>query len=133
MTLTYLALFAGYGGLEMGVQSVLGGELVAYSEFEPPTPKNPRPKQGAARIMAHHHPGVPNLGDVTRINWRAIGPGVIDVVTGGSPCQDISTAGRQAGMRAGNALGPVGLDVRRHSDSSAAPGRVGERARSVEQ
>lgn len=37
MSLTYGALFAGYGGLELGVQSVLGGHLAWYAEIDPGT------------------------------------------------------------------------------------------------
>lgn len=107
--LRFGALFAGYGGLEDGVQSVLGGELAWYSEYEPPAEKNPRPSQAAARIMAYHHPGVPNLGDITQIDWHKVAP--VDVLTGGSPCQDISTAGRQAGMRPGTRSGLWGSMV----------------------
>lgn len=91
------------GGLEIGVQSVLGGELAWYSEYEPPSEKNPRPSQAAVRIMAHHHPGVPNLGDITQIDWRAVAQ--VDVLTGGSPCQDVSTSGKRVGMRAGTRSG----------------------------
>lgn len=101
--LRYGALFAGYGGLEIGAQSVLGGELAWYSEYEPPSAKNPRPSQAAARIMAYHHPGVPNLGDITQIDWHKVAP--VDVLTGGSPCQDVSAAGKRAGMRAGTRSG----------------------------
>ena len=101
--LRFGALFAGYGGLEDGVQSVLGGELLWYSEYEPPSEKNPRPTQAAARIMAHHHPGVPNLGDITKVDWHTVPR--VDVLTGGSPCQDVSTAGKRAGMRAGTRSG----------------------------
>ena len=101
--LRFGALFAGYGGLEDGVQSVLGGVLAWYSEYELPAEKNPRPSQAAARIMAYHHPGVPNLGDITQIDWHKVAP--VDVLTGGSPCQDVSTAGKRAGMRAGTRSG----------------------------
>ena len=101
--LRFGALFAGYGGLEDGVQSVIGGVLAWYSEYEPPSEKNPRPSQAAARIMAYHHPGVPNLGDITQIDWHKAAP--VDVLTGGSPCQDVSTAGKRAGMRAGTRSG----------------------------
>lgn len=82
--LRFGALFAGYGGLEDGVQSVIGGVLAWYSEHEPPSEKNPRPSQAAARIMEYHHPGVPNLGDITQIDWHKAAP--VDVLTGGSPC-----------------------------------------------
>ena len=82
--LRFGALFAGYGGLEDGVQSVIGGVLAWYSEHEPPSEKNPRPSQAAARIMEYHHPGVPNLGDITQIDWHKAA--TVDVLTGGSPC-----------------------------------------------
>ena len=82
--LTFGSLFSGYGGLEMGAQSVFGGELLWYSEYEPPSEKNPSPTQAAARIMAHHHPGVPNLGDITKVDWHTVPR--VDVLTGGSPC-----------------------------------------------
>lgn len=101
--LRFGALFAGYGGLEMGVQSILGGELAWYSEYEPPSAKTPRPSQAAARIMAHHNPGVPNLGDITQIDWSTVP--LVDVLTGGSPCQDVSAAGKRVGMRAGTRSG----------------------------
>jgi DNA (cytosine-5)-methyltransferase 1 len=44
-------LFEGYGGLTGGVRSVLGGDLAWYSEIDP----------AASRVLAHHHPDVPNL------------------------------------------------------------------------
>ena len=79
-------LFAGYGGLGMAVQQVYGGELAWYSEFD----------DAPSRIMAHHHPGVPNYGDVTAIDWGEVPR--VDILTGGFPCQDVSVAGRRAGM-----------------------------------
>ena len=50
-------------------------------------------------VMAHHHPGVPNLGDVTKVDWSAVPR--VDVITGGSPCQDLSHAGKRKGMTDG--------------------------------
>jgi DNA (cytosine-5)-methyltransferase 1 len=44
-------------------------------------------------------PGIPNLGDVRAIDWTAVEP--VDVVTAGFPCQDISAAGRRAGIENG--------------------------------
>ena len=84
--LTYGSLFAGYSGLDMGVQSVIGGRTAWVSENEP----------GPSRILAHHYPDAPNLGDMTRINWSSVDP--VDILTGGFPCQDVSHAGRRAGM-----------------------------------
>lgn len=56
------ALFAGYGGLEMGVQAALGGTVAWHSEIEP----------AACRILAHRYPGVPNVGDITAVDWSAM-------------------------------------------------------------
>ena len=49
-----LSLFSGYGGLDMAVQEVFGGELVAVADID----------SGPCKILAHRHPGVPNLGDM---------------------------------------------------------------------
>ena len=38
-----------------------------------------------------------HLGDITKINWFEVEP--VDVVTGGSPCQDLSVAGKRAGLK----------------------------------
>ena len=62
MSLTYGEMFAGYGGLGMGVQSVLGGHMAWCAEIDP----------APAKILAHHWPDVPNLGDVTKIDWEAM-------------------------------------------------------------
>ena len=51
---------------------------------------------GPQAILAHHHPDVPNLGDITRIDWTKVEP--VDVICGGSPCTDLSLAGARAGM-----------------------------------
>ena len=79
------SLFTGYGGLDMAVQSVLGGEVAWYSEID----------KHACTVLAAHYPGVPNLGDVTRIDWTTVEP--VDVITGGYPCQPYSKAGNRDG------------------------------------
>lgn len=87
-------LFAGYGGLGMAVAAAIPGTSLAwYSEFDP----------APSSIMAHHHPGVPNYGDVTAIDWSAVERP--DILTGGFPCQDVSVAGRRAGMKPGTRSG----------------------------
>ena len=58
---------------------------------------------GPCNILAHHYPEAPNLGDVTAIDWAKVEP--VDVLTGGSPCQDLSMAGQRAGMRPGTRSG----------------------------
>lgn len=88
------ALFAGYGGIELAARTVWpDAEPVWFSELDP----------APSRILAHHWPTVPNLGDVTRVDWARVEP--VDVITGGSPCQDLSHAGKRAGMKAGTRSG----------------------------
>ena len=80
----------GYGGLDLAVQSVIpDAELAWYAEFD----------KGASKIGAHRFPGVPNHGDMTAIDWAAVEP--VDIITGGTPCQDLSHAGKRKGMTEG--------------------------------
>lgn len=88
------SLFSGYGGLDLGVQMALGsGELAWVSDIEP----------GPKAILKHHHPNVENLGDVTQVAWGQVEP--VNVIAGGSPCQDLSVAGVRAGMKPGTRSG----------------------------
>jgi site-specific DNA-cytosine methylase len=57
----------------------------------------------AAAVLAACFPGVPNLGDLTGAHWAAVPP--VDLVTAGFPRQDISTAGRGAGLEKGSRSG----------------------------
>lgn len=85
------ALFAGYGGLELGLAAVWPGDVVLrwYSENAP----------GPSAVMAHHNPGVPNLGDVAEVDWALVP--AVSVITGGTPCQDLSHAGKRGGLTEG--------------------------------
>ena len=83
------SLCSGYGGLDLAVERFFGGETVWFSEFE----------EAPSKVLAHHWPGVPNLGDMTKVDWSTVPP--IDIATGGTPCQDLSTAGRRKGMTEG--------------------------------
>lgn len=87
------SLFSGYGGLDMAVNAVFGSSTAWVSDVD----------SGACKVLAHRFPGVPNLGDVTTIDWDLVVDvlGPIDILSGGSPCQDLSTAGRRAGMTEG--------------------------------
>jgi len=69
------SLCSGYGGLDLGVVTALGGTLAWHAEVNP----------DASRILARHWPGVPNLGDITTVDWSAV-PRVC-VLTAGFPCQ----------------------------------------------
>lgn len=75
MKLRYLSLFSGIEAA--GIWHALGWECVGLAEIEP----------FPCKVLAHHYPGVPNLGSVTEITEaqvRALGH--IDVVVFGSPC-----------------------------------------------
>ncbi|SCD75309.1 DNA (cytosine-5)-methyltransferase 1 [Streptomyces sp. di188] len=76
----------GYGGLDMAVQAVLGGELAWVADND----------SGASRILAHRYPHVANLGDITAVDFTRVGP--VDVVCGGYPCQPFSSAGKRKGV-----------------------------------
>jgi DNA (cytosine-5)-methyltransferase 1 len=84
-----LDLFSGIGGFSIAMHRA-GLETVAFSEVEPFT----------SRVLAERFPGVPNLGDVTKVDEGEVHErfGRIDVVCGGFPCQDLSVAGRRAGL-----------------------------------
>ncbi|WP_242578941.1 DNA cytosine methyltransferase [Amycolatopsis sp. 195334CR] len=83
------SLRTGAGGLDLGVAAVLGGRIAWYSEVDP----------HAARVLAARLPGVPNLGDLRAVDFATVAP--VEVLTAGFPCQDISAAGRRAGIEKG--------------------------------
>lgn len=80
------SLFSGYGGLDLAIEHALGAETAWFSEINEPV----------TRVFASHWPDVPNLGDISTIDWDEVKP--VDVLTGGFPCQDVSTVGKQAGL-----------------------------------
>lgn len=77
----YISLFSGIEAATVAWQT-LGWEPVAYAEIEP-FPK---------AVLKHHYPNVPDLGDMTKVNWKEYHHAA-DVVVGGSPCQAFSIAG----------------------------------------
>lgn len=87
------SLFSGAGGLDMAVEQAFGGRTVWQSELD----------SSASKVLAHRFPGVPNLGDITAVDWTAVEP--VDVLCGGFPCQDVSAAGKRAGIAAGTRSG----------------------------
>lgn len=82
---TFFELFAGAGGMSLGLETA-GWQCAGHAEIE----KFPR------AILAHRWPDTPLLGDVTQLTGEQIGP--VTLLSGGSPCQDLSIAGKRAGM-----------------------------------
>ena len=88
--LRVLDLFSGIGGFSLGLERTGGFETVAFCEIE----KFPR------KVLAKHWPDVPCYDDVRTLTAeRLAADGIaVDVICGGFPCQDISTAGKGAGL-----------------------------------
>lgn len=82
------SLFDGSGGFPLA-GAINGIEPVWASEIEP----------YPLRVTGTRFPNMKQLGDVTKIDGTAIEP--VDVITFGSPCQDLSIAGNQAGIHEG--------------------------------
>ncbi len=88
--LRVLDLFSGIGGFSLGLERAGGFKTVAFCEIE----DYPR------RVLAKHWPGVPIYEDVRTLTADDLArDGIaVDVICGGFPCQDISFAGRRAGL-----------------------------------
>jgi DNA (cytosine-5)-methyltransferase 1 len=88
--LKLLDLFSGIGGFSLGLERSGGFETVAFCEIE----EYPR------RVLAKHWPEVPCYDDVRTLTAeRLAADGItVDAICGGFPCQDISVAGRHAGI-----------------------------------
>ena len=88
--LRVLDLFSGIGGFSLGLERTGGFETVAFCEIE----EYPR------KVLAKHWPDVPIYTDVQELTGdRLRADGIaVDVITGGFPCQDLSVAGKQAGI-----------------------------------
>ena len=86
-----LDLFSGIGGFSLGLERA-GMRTVAFCEIDPYCQK----------VLAKHWPGVPCYEDVRSLTAdRLKADGIsVDIICGGFPCQDISTAGKQAGIDA---------------------------------
>ena len=93
-----LSLFSGAGGFDIGFERA-GIETVAFAENDP----------RCSEVLGHRWPGVPNLGDVCRIQREAgdiageplestTRRSSTDIIHGGFPCQDLSVAGKRAGL-----------------------------------
>ena len=87
------SLFSGYGGLDLAVSKVLGAEVAWHCEWE----------DAPSKVLEANFPGVPNYRDVSTVDWESVEP--VDILTGGFPCQDLSLAGKRAGLQEGTRSG----------------------------
>ncbi|MCO4101104.1 MAG: DNA cytosine methyltransferase [Gemmatimonas sp.] len=104
--LTYAELFAGAGGLSMGLEAA-GFHAIAHAEIEP----------HARAVLRHRWPETRLDGDVTQINGADYSG--CTLLSGGSPCQDLSVAGKRAGL--GGARSGLFYDQVRTWNESGAP------------
>jgi DNA (cytosine-5)-methyltransferase 1 len=86
-------LFSGYGGLDLAVAEVLNAEVAWHCEWD----------DAPSKILEKHFPGVPNYRDVSKVDFSQVEQ--VDILTGGFPCQDLSLAGKRAGLQDGTRSG----------------------------
>jgi site-specific DNA-cytosine methylase len=86
------SLFSGIGGIELGLYP-FGIETVWFVESD----------KYASAVLSYRYPDIPNYGDIARIDWREVEP--VGILCGDFPCQDISFAGKGAGIADGTRSG----------------------------
>jgi DNA (cytosine-5)-methyltransferase 1 len=86
---TYGSLFAGVGGFDIGFDNA-GWECGFQVEWD----------KHCQQVLTHHWPEVPKWWDVSEVNGAELPP--VDLITFGSPCQDLSLAGKRAGLMEGS-------------------------------
>lgn len=92
------SLFSGIGGMDLGLERA-GMDVIWQSEIDP----------YASAVLAKHWPTVPNLGDITTIDWTTVERP--DLICGGYPCQPFSLAGLRGGSADERHLWPHMLDA----------------------
>ena len=90
--LTVGSLFSGIGGLDLGLERA-GMQVLWQCEIDP----------YCRRVLEKHWPGVTRYDDIREITGDEVG--YTDVLAGGFPCQDVSTAGKRAGIAEGTRSG----------------------------
>ena len=88
----YLSMFSGIEAASVAWEP-LGWEPAAFAEID----------EFPSAVLAERYPEVPNIGDVTKMNWKKY-RGKVDLVVGGSPCQSFSIAGKREGLQGESGL-----------------------------
>lgn len=88
----YVSLFSGIEAATVAWEP-LGWEPVCFAEFD----------EFPSAVLAERYPEVPNVGDVTKMNWKKY-RSKVDLVVGGSPCQSFSIAGKREGLQGESGL-----------------------------
>jgi DNA (cytosine-5)-methyltransferase 1 len=83
-----LDLFSGIGGFAVGFHAA-GIETAGFCEINP----------YARKVLATRFQNIPIHDDITTLKGDQFGP--VDIIAGGFPCQDISIAGKGAGIELG--------------------------------
>ncbi len=84
--LTVGSLFSGIGGIELGLERTGGFKTVWQVEID----------SYAQKVLAKHWPDVTRYGDIREVGIHNLAP--VELMCGGFPCQDISNAGKRAGI-----------------------------------
>lgn len=79
----YFSTFTGAGGFEIALHE---HECVGFSEID----------KYASAVLKYHYSNIKNYGDIKAIDWSAVPD--FDLLVGGSPCQDLSVAGKRKGL-----------------------------------
>ena len=88
----YISLFSGIEAATVAAEG-LGWEPVCFAEIDP----------FLSAVLAYHYPDVPNVGDVSKVDWRKY-KGKCDLIVGGSPYQSFSIAGKREGLNGASGL-----------------------------
>ena len=100
--LKVLSLFAGIGGIDLGLESTGRFETIQFVEYEP----------FCQHILRRHWPDAPIWGDVKTFDPDSCGD--IDLICGGYPCQPFSVAGKQKGTEDDRHLWPRMFEIIKH-------------------
>ena len=88
--LKYFSTFTGAGGFEIVIERAFNNrgllQCVGFSEID----------KYASQVIRYIYPNTKNYGDISKINWNEVPD--FDMLVGGSPCQDLSIAGKRKGL-----------------------------------